>query len=136
MNLRAMREVNAGFGDGLATAFEMVVTPAIFGFFGFLLDRWLGTGPWLMFGLGLFTFGYELWKLAGRYNAEMDGHARNGAWARKPKAMAASEVDAVDGAATPATGEGATSGQERDRDRAGGLDIGSMWVNNERPADA
>ena len=34
-----------GFGDGLSAAFELVVTPAIFGFLGFLLDRLLGTVP-------------------------------------------------------------------------------------------
>ena len=37
------RELNNGSGEALARAFELVVTPVIFGFFGWLLDGWLGT---------------------------------------------------------------------------------------------
>jgi hypothetical protein len=79
-----MREVNTGFGEGLATAFEMVVTPAIFGFLGYLVDRWVGTNLVFMFTFGLFVFGYMLWKLAVRYNTEMDKHLADAPWARTP----------------------------------------------------
>jgi len=34
-----------GFGSGTARAFELAVTPVIFGFLGHLLDRALGTSP-------------------------------------------------------------------------------------------
>ena len=32
------REMRQGFGDAFAAAFELAVTPAIFGFLGWLLD--------------------------------------------------------------------------------------------------
>ena len=82
MDLRAVREVNTGFGDGLAAAFEMIATPVIFGCFGWLLDNRFGTSPWLTIVFGLFVFGYEVWKLVMRYTADMAGHARTASWAR------------------------------------------------------
>ena len=93
MDLRAVREVNNGFGDGLAAAFEMVVTPIIFAFFGYLLDRWLGLH--LVFALifGLMTFAYMIYKLVARYSADMNRHDADAPWARRP-------------AATPARAEG------------------------------
>jgi len=84
LDLRAVREVNTGFGDGLASAFEMVATPAIIGFLGFLLDRWVGTSPLFMLGFGLFTFAYMLWKLVMRYNAQMAEHEATAPWNRRP----------------------------------------------------
>ena len=39
------REMRQGFGDAFAAAFELAVTPAIFGFLGWLLDGRLGTTP-------------------------------------------------------------------------------------------
>ena len=86
MDLRAAREVNTGFGDGLASAFEMVATPAIMGFLGFLLDRWAGTHLIFMLGFGIFTFGYMLWKLVARYNAQMAEHEAKAPWNRRPAA--------------------------------------------------
>ena len=57
-----------GFGDGFARAVELVVTPLLVGFFGHLLDGWLGTGPiltivmgaWGLVAMVLLTYyGYE-----------------------------------------------------------------------------
>lgn len=67
--LTARRETNKGLGDGLALAFEIAVTPTIFGVIGFMLDRWLGIVPVLTLVLGLFAvvgvfvrmwYGYDL----------------------------------------------------------------------------
>ena len=82
MDLRAVRDVNNGFGDGLAAAFEIVVTPLLFAFFGYLLDRWLGLH--LVFALifGLFTFGYMMFKLVKDYSAQMARHDADAPWAR------------------------------------------------------
>ena len=52
MELRDRQEAYNGFGETLARAFEMVVTPVVCGFLGWLLDRWLGTSP--VFTAGLF----------------------------------------------------------------------------------
>ena len=55
MELHERRDMYNGFGDGLARAFELAVTPVIFGGIGFGLDRWLGLAPLLT--LVLFLFG-------------------------------------------------------------------------------
>jgi hypothetical protein len=98
VDLRAYREVNNGFGDGLAAAFEIVVTPLLFAFFGYLIDRWLGLH--LVFALifGLFTFGYMMYKLVTRYTAEMARHEADAPWARRPAAVPG--ADQVEGAGT------------------------------------
>lgn len=76
VNLSARRELKNGFGDALSAAFEMVLTPAILGAIGFLIDRWLGTLPVFTITLAVFTLGYELWKAWVRYEADMDRHER------------------------------------------------------------
>jgi len=93
VDLRAVRDVNNGFGDGLAAAFEMVATPVIFAFAGYLLDRWLGLH--LVFALlfGLVVFGYEIWKLIMRYSAEMAAHDASAPWARRATAGEGSGSD-------------------------------------------
>ena len=76
MDLRDRRELNSGFGDALNRAVELVVTPMIFGFFGFLLDGRLGTRPVFMLVLFLFVLGYVVWKHYVRYGAQMDEQQR------------------------------------------------------------
>ncbi len=71
---RDKRALNRGYSDGMTRAFEIVLTPAIFAGFGWLLDRWLGLFPiltivFLVFGVvGIFT------KLYLGYEAEMLVH--------------------------------------------------------------
>jgi F0F1-type ATP synthase assembly protein I len=76
MNLQAKRELNTGFGDALARAFELVATPGIFGFFGWLLDRRLGTTPLFAFVFFFVVLGYVVWKLWSQYEADMQRHER------------------------------------------------------------
>lgn len=63
--------MNRGFSDAMAGAVELALTPAIFGFIGWLLDGWLGTRPVFMLGLGLFTLLYVGWRMMKGYDAEM-----------------------------------------------------------------
>ena len=49
------RESYNGYGNGLARAFELTVTPALFGFIGHLIDRATGTGPGFMVALVIFA---------------------------------------------------------------------------------
>ena len=72
MDLRDRRELNNGAGDALNRAVELVVTPLIFGFFGFLLDRWLGTRPLLMFVLFGLVLAYVVWKHFVLYSRAME----------------------------------------------------------------
>ena len=74
MDLLAKRELNNGFGDSLAKACELVVTPGIFGFLGWLLDQKVGTTPLFTLTFTLAVFGYVCWKLWGNYERQMQVH--------------------------------------------------------------
>lgn len=65
------RDLNRGFSDAMGRAVELALTPAIFGFFGWMIDGWLGTRPLFMIGLGLFTVLYVAWRMMRGYEAEM-----------------------------------------------------------------
>jgi F0F1-type ATP synthase assembly protein I len=71
VDLGQRRELNNGFGNAMARAFELVLTPTIFGFLGYLLDGWLGTRPAFMLGFFLFVVLYEFWKMFTGYDAAM-----------------------------------------------------------------
>ncbi len=53
MDLRDRQATYNGFGDALATAVDLVVTPLVFAALGWLLDRALGTGPAFALTFGL-----------------------------------------------------------------------------------
>jgi F0F1-type ATP synthase assembly protein I len=81
------RELKEGFGDAAAAAFELAVTPAIFGVLGWLLDRSIGTSPVFTIAFVLIATGYAVWKLAHNYriNLEREAATRREAWqARGP----------------------------------------------------
>jgi F0F1-type ATP synthase assembly protein I len=71
LDLSARRDLHNGFGDALATAVEMAVTPAVFAYLGWRLDAWLGTAPLFLIALFLFTMGYVIWKQWHRYEERM-----------------------------------------------------------------
>src|SRR5579859_1453718 len=80
VDLNDKRDFYNGFGDGLARAFEYAVTPAIFGFLGWLLDRAIGTLP-------LFTIVFALLCIVGMflktwytYDAMMRAHDAKSPW--------------------------------------------------------
>ncbi len=70
-DLSAKRELNRGFGNALATAFELALTPAIMGLIGWRIDAWLGTTPAFLLFLFAFTVSYEIWTLFKGYDARM-----------------------------------------------------------------
>jgi hypothetical protein len=74
LDLEQRRELNNGFGDSLARAVELVLTPAIFGFLGHLLDTRVGTGVLFMLLFTLVTFAYVCWKMWGSYERRMQEH--------------------------------------------------------------
>jgi F0F1-type ATP synthase assembly protein I len=71
VDLGQRRELNNGFGDSMARAFELALTPTIFGFLGYLLDGWLGTRPLFMVSFFLFVVVYLMWKMFRGYDAQM-----------------------------------------------------------------
>ncbi|MCE2511841.1 MAG: hypothetical protein J4F50_04635 [Acidimicrobiia bacterium] len=70
-------EIRAGAGDALAKAFEMIATPAIFGFGGWLVDGRLGTFPLVTLVLVVVVFGYQVWSFARAYGTSMDEALEN-----------------------------------------------------------
>lgn len=68
------KSLSNAFGDALSRAFELVLTPLIFGALGFLLDRALGVLPLFTLVLSLSVISYELWKLWHDYSLTMDRH--------------------------------------------------------------
>lgn len=69
---RERRELRNGAGDAFSAAFEMVVTPALFGLLGWFLDSRIGIFPVLTLVLVGVTLTYEVWKFVRRYGEEMD----------------------------------------------------------------
>ena len=72
MHQAEQREMRLGFGDGLAAAFELAATPAIFGFLGWLLDRHLDLFPVFTLGFALVAVAYGSWRLCSDYSDRMD----------------------------------------------------------------
>ena len=60
-----------GAGDALSTAFEMIATPALFAFFGLLLDRGVGTTPLFTLLFMSIVLAYTTWKVFKRYEQRM-----------------------------------------------------------------
>lgn len=60
-----------GADDGVTAAFELVLTPALFAFFGWLIDRWLNTTPLFVLLLAGVVATYEFWKLWSQYTTRM-----------------------------------------------------------------
>jgi F0F1-type ATP synthase assembly protein I len=79
-------DVYNGAGEGMSRAFELALTPAIIGGFGYLLDRWLGVLP-------VFTIIFFLVAICGvmarmyyAYVARMAEHDAEGPWAARETA--------------------------------------------------
>ena len=70
-NRYGARVMPHGAGDALSTAFEMVATPALFAFFGLLLDRGVGTTPLFTLVFMAVVLAYTTWKVFRRYDQRM-----------------------------------------------------------------
>jgi len=83
---RQSRELHDGAGDAFAAAFEMVLTPAIFGLLGWFIDSRLGLFPVFTLALTGIVLGYEVWKLYTQYSADMDAalEQRRATYGRPP----------------------------------------------------
>ena len=81
------RALYNGFGNTLARAFELVVTPALFALIGHFIDRWLGTG--FVFTLVLTVFcvvGMSIRMVYGYIDA-MKQHEAEALWGRENRAV-------------------------------------------------
>ena len=66
------RKRREGSGDAFAAAFELVATPAIFGFLGWLLDGRLGTAPIFTVAFVVIALAYASWRLAHDYGESLE----------------------------------------------------------------
>ncbi|HEX2040638.1 MAG TPA: AtpZ/AtpI family protein [Acidimicrobiales bacterium] len=82
--MRDKRDLYNGFGNGLSRAFELAVTPVVFGGLGHLLDRRLDVVPVFTITALLFALAGMFARLWYGYDREMKGHEARGAWGRKP----------------------------------------------------
>ena len=69
-NVRALQ----GADDGITAAFELVLTPALFALFGWLVDRWLGTTPLFVLAFAGIVLAYEVWRLWYNYTERMKSY--------------------------------------------------------------
>jgi hypothetical protein len=83
VDLRQRQELNRGFGDGLARAFELAVTPVVFGFIGFGIDRLLGIQPVFTSALAVLAVIGMFIRLWYGYDLEMRRHESEGKWAKR-----------------------------------------------------
>ena len=82
MNLRDRQATYNGFGEALALAVEIVVTPLVFAAVGWLVDRALGTTPLFTIALGvLAAIGFAI-RMYYSYNAAMDREEEGKPWTR------------------------------------------------------
>ena len=113
----SQRDTYNGFGDSLARAFELAVTPAIFGALGYWLDGKFGIRPVLMITLSLVTLITMGIRTIVGYDQQMRRHDAEGAWSKgrtpfEGREAAVSERQRAN-RQTPRPGHGATRGMPR-----------------------
>jgi F0F1-type ATP synthase assembly protein I len=74
-----------GAGEGLSRAFELALTPAIIGGFGYLLDRWLDLLPVFTIVFFLVGMGGVIARMYYAYDAKMAEHEAASPWAKTPE---------------------------------------------------
>jgi hypothetical protein len=81
-DLAARRQLNRGYNDSLTRAVEIVGTPLLLGYLGFLIDGWVGIRPVLTLVLGIVGISGIFVKLWLGYDRDMREHEAKAAWAR------------------------------------------------------
>jgi hypothetical protein len=79
--LGAKGELYRTFGDSYTRAFELAVTPALFGLMGYGLDRWLGIVPVLTLVLAMTAFLTLMLRTWFGYVEQMKSLESAGPWA-------------------------------------------------------
>ena len=84
MNSEDQRDLYKGLDDGWTRAIELVLTPAVAGGLGFLMDRWLGTVPVFTIVFVVLAVVATFIKLWYAYEAKMRALDAAAPWGRKP----------------------------------------------------
>ena len=82
MDLRDRQATYNGFGNVLATAVEIVMTPLVFAGLGWLIDRALGTGPLFALVLGMLGVVGIAVRMYYGYRADMAREEEGKPWIR------------------------------------------------------
>jgi F0F1-type ATP synthase assembly protein I len=80
---RAKRELSRGYADANSRGLEIALSGLVMGAIGWLLDRWLGTDPFLAIAFGVFGFVGVTAKLWTTYDRDMRRHDEGKPWARR-----------------------------------------------------
>ncbi len=72
MNNREQREMRQAGGDAFSAAFELIVTPTLFGLLGWFIDSQLGVFPVFTLILAGAVLAYEVWRIYAAYSESMD----------------------------------------------------------------
>jgi F0F1-type ATP synthase assembly protein I len=64
-------------------SYELVMSPLLLALLGFLVDRWLGTTPFITAAAAVIGFAGACVKLYFGYKTEMDEHEANAPWAKR-----------------------------------------------------
>jgi F0F1-type ATP synthase assembly protein I len=82
VDLRDRQATYNGFGNAMAQAVEIVVTPLVFGLLGWLIDRALGTAPAFMLALGAFAIAGMAVRFYYQYRDAMAREEEGKPWTR------------------------------------------------------
>jgi F0F1-type ATP synthase assembly protein I len=77
------RDLNRGFGEALAQAFEFAAIPLLFAAFGWWLDDRLGTSPILTVALGALGFVGVCLRTIYHYRARVEREEEGKPWTRR-----------------------------------------------------
>ncbi len=79
----AKADLYRNMGDGFARAFELAVTPTLFGLMGYGLDRWIGILPVLTIVFALVAVVGMLLRTWYGYVYRMEALEQEGPWAKR-----------------------------------------------------
>jgi Putative F0F1-ATPase subunit Ca2+/Mg2+ transporter len=81
-DLAARRQLNRGYNDSLSRAVEIVATPLLFGWVGYLIDGWIGIRPVLTLVLATVGVAGIFVKMWLGYDRQMREHEARAVWAK------------------------------------------------------
>jgi len=85
-----------GNDDAFSRSVEIVVTPLIFAGGGWMLDRWLNTGPWMAAAFGTVAFLVKIAAEWYRYTGRMTGIEEEMASSRPTNSRGLDHMEEVD----------------------------------------
>jgi len=89
-DLRARQDLNRGFSDALGRGVDLALTPLVFGFVGWIIDRVAGTSP--LFTIAVAAIGVVGTGVKIKLGYDKDMAAHEGTAATAPRSVAPAPV--------------------------------------------